>query len=150
MPSSESTSSVDKSVLFSWQDYLLFALSLALPLAIGIFVYLGQLLKGRSFSLKRIDGSTGDNDFNGHKSTEQFLLGNRSINFIAVGLSTLASILNGAFIIGFSAEVHYQGIAYTIFNPLGLLLVTPLFTQVIVPKYHDMKFTSAYEVSLGF
>lgn len=153
MSTSESTSLVDRNGMFSWQDYLVFAISLALPLAIGVFLYLGQLLKGRNVCFKKINCSTSVNDFNGDsgcKSTDQFLLGNRSINFIAMGLSTLASILNGAFIIGFPAEIHYQGIGQTVFIPLGLLLVTPLFTHVIVPKYHDMKFTSAYEVISRF
>jgi Na+/proline symporter len=85
-----STSEPGRERLFRWADYLVFALSLAIPLAIGVFF----------FFYKRKE----------QQGPENYLVGDRSINFVAVALSILASLLNGIFVIGTPAEMHYYGV----------------------------------------
>ena len=111
-------------LLFAWSDYLVFAISLAMPLAIGIFFYF----------YKRQE-----------HNTEDFLVGNRSMNYVAVALSILASLLNGSFVIGAPAEMHYNGTEFALLV-LGLAGSTILVAHFFIPSYQKMKFTSAYEV----
>jgi len=109
---------------FSWQDYLVFAVSLGIPLGIGVFFF---------FHKRR------------QQSTESFLLGDRSLNVVAVGMSLIASILNGIFIIGLPAEVHYHGVEVT-YIVIAAVIITVFGAHVFIPQYQRMKFTSAYEV----
>jgi len=113
-----------KELQFSWQDYLVFAVSLTIPLGVGIFF----------FFYKRKQ-----------QSTESFLVGDRSLNVVAVGMSLTASILNGIFIIGLSAEMHYHGVEMT-YMVIASTVVAVVSAHVFIPRYHRMKFTSAYEV----
>jgi magnesium-transporting ATPase (P-type) len=122
------TAATPGELLFSWADYLVFAISLAIPLAIGIFFYF----------YKR----------NEH-STEDFLVGNRSMNFVAVALSILASLLNGVFVIGTPAEIHYYGTEISL-TVVGLLIAVVISAHTFIPKYQTMKFTSAYEVQIYY
>jgi len=110
--------------LFHWADYLVFAISLGIPLVIGVF-----------FMFYKREEST----------TETFLTGERSMNFVAVALSILASLLNGTFVIGVPAEVHYYGVAVS-YMTIGILLALVISAHIFVPKYHAMMLTSAYEV----
>jgi sodium-coupled monocarboxylate transporter 8/12 len=114
-----------KNMLFTWPDYLVFAISLSLPIGIGVFF----------FFYKRKQNTI-----------EMFLMGERSINFVAVALSILASIINGIFIIGTPAEMHYYGMTQS-YIVVGLLVAVVITSHLFVPKYQKMTFTSAYEVS---
>jgi uncharacterized membrane protein len=117
-----------KNLFFTWQDYLVFSISLALPIGIGIFF----------FFYKRKQNTI-----------EMFLMGERSINFVAISLSILASIINGIFVIGTPAEMHYYGMTQS-YIIVGLLLAVIIVSHLFVPKYQKMTFTSAYEVSHQF
>lgn len=110
---------------FTWADYLVFAISLALPLAIGIFFYF----------YKRKE-----------HSTEDFLVGNRSMNYVAVALSLLASLINSSFVIGVPAEIHYNGTEFGLLV-IGLAIALTIVANLFIPSYQRMKFTSAYEAS---
>jgi len=109
---------------FSWQDYLVFAISLAIPLGIGIFFF---------FYKRKL------------QSTESFLVGDRSLNAVPVGISLVVSGLNGVFIIGHSAEMHYHGVKMT-YNFIALVIFTVVSAHVFIPQYRRMKLTSVYEV----
>ena len=109
---------------FSWQDYVVFAVSLTAPLAIGIFFF---------FYKRR------------QQSTDSFLLGDRSLNVVAVGMSLIASILNGIFIVGLPAEMHYHGTEMT-YMLVASIVVTVLGAHVFIPRYRHLRSTSAYEV----
>jgi SSS family transporter len=108
---------------FSTPDYVVFAISLAIPLVIGVFFFF--------YNLKS-------------NTTANFLMGDRSINFVAVALSILASLLNGIFVIGIPAEIHYYGVRITLVV-IGMLLAIIVVSHAYAPKYQEMKFTSAYE-----
>lgn len=109
--------------LFHWADYLVFGISLGIPLVIGVF-----------FMFYKRKEST----------TQDFLTGERSMNFIVVSLSLLASLLNGAFVIGVPAEIHYYGTAYS-YMTFGLLFAALFASHIFIPKYHAMTMTSAYQ-----
>ena len=72
----------DAKTEFHDADYAVFALSLAVSLGIGIFF---------AFYGSR------------QRDTKEYLLGGKSMNPIAVGLSLFASLVNGVFLIGKSA-----------------------------------------------
>lgn len=110
---------------FSAADYVVFSISLAIPLGIGVFF----------FFYKRSE-----------HSTEEFLVGDRSMNFVAVALSILASLLNGIFVIGTPAEMHYYGTQMALIV-VGMAIAIIVTAHLFIPKYQSMKFTSAYEVS---
>jgi len=59
---------------FSSPDYVIFAISLGLPLCIGVLFF----ICGRS-----------------QQTTESFLVGDRSLNVVPVATSLIASVLNG-------------------------------------------------------
>ena len=122
------TDAVDKPQLdeltFSWHDYVVFAIFLTIPLGIGIFY---------CFYKRK------------QQSTESILLGDRSLNVFAVGMSLSASLLNGIFIIGFPAEMHYHGVKMT-YWVISSVLATVVVAHVFIPLYHQWKFTSVYEV----
>ena len=67
------------------------------------------------------------------------------MNVVAVAMSLIASILNGIFIIGLPAEVHYHGVEMT-YMVIAAVVITVLSAHVFVPQFRRMKFTSAYEV----
>ncbi|ESO08031.1 hypothetical protein HELRODRAFT_75193 [Helobdella robusta] len=125
--SSSSSSSSSPPVNFSAADYVVFSISLIIPLLIGLYFFLHQ------------------------NFWRKFRQVGQSMNFVAVGLSVLASILNGAFVMGIPAEVHYYGIAvfslyYTCTYVVhAIVLIAPIVCHVFIPTYHRMKFTSAYE-----
>lgn len=110
-----------------WEDYLVFGISLSLPLVIGVFFLITSCRKPGT--------------------AEDFLVGERSINFVAVALSLLGSLLNGIFVLGTPAEVRYYG-TKVVYVVIGLLLAAIIVSIIFVPKYHAMKFTSAYQVGL--
>jgi len=111
---------------FSWQDYLVFAVSLTIPLGIGIFF---------CFHRRKL------------QSTETFLVGDRSLNLVAVAMSLIASVLNGIFIVGLSAEMHYHGVEMT-YMVIAAVVNAVLSAHVFVPQFQRMRATSAYEVRL--
>lgn len=117
--------SVPRTVRYmQWQDYLVFGISLSLPLVIGVFFLITSCRKPGT--------------------AEDFLVGERSINFVAVALSLLGSLLNGIFVLGTPAEVRYYG-TKVVYVVIGLLLAAIIVSIIFVPKYHAMKFTSAYQ-----
>ena len=109
---------------FSWQDYVVFAASLAVPLAIGVFFCLHKRRQN---------------------SVESFLVGDRSLNVVAVAMSLIASVVNAIFVIGLPAEIHYHGTEVT-HLVIAAVAVTAVGAHVFIPQYQRMKFTSAYEV----
>lgn len=110
---------------FHWADYLVFSISLALSLGIGVYF--------ACFGSKQ-------------KTTDDFLLGGRDMNFVPVSLSILASALNAVFLLGGPAEIYYFGAIYSLIG-IAFIIMGVLLAQVYVPVYHRMHMTSAYEVS---
>ena len=109
---------------FHWVDYLVFAMSLVVATAIGIF----YTWRDR-----------------GKQTTTNFLLGNRKMGILPVTLSLMATTVSGSLIMGIPSEVFYNGTMY-IFIVLPNLFVFPFVVHFIIPVYHELQITSAYEV----
>ena len=73
---------------FHWIDYVVFAISLAIGIVVGVI-----------FWLKSRNQKTGGADY---------LLGGGDLNFVVVGASMLLSGLNAVFLLGGTAEVYYR------------------------------------------
>ncbi|ELT90749.1 hypothetical protein CAPTEDRAFT_112111 [Capitella teleta] len=106
-----------------WADYLVFVLSLVFTAGFGLFL---------SFYKRK------------NSSSEELLLASRSMHFLPVCLSLLASLLNASMILGVPAEIHFYG-AQAIPVVISFNFVSPLAAFVVVPTFYNMKLTSAYE-----
>ena len=80
-------------------------------------------------------------------TAENFLMGNRRLSFLPVGLSFVASVMSAITLIGIPAELFYFGPVTALYMvcpiPLGIVLCV-----VIIPVLYRLKLTSAYEASI--
>ncbi|ELT90750.1 hypothetical protein CAPTEDRAFT_72174, partial [Capitella teleta] len=104
-------------------DYLVFGLSLVFTAGVGLFL---------SFYKRK------------NSSSEELLLASRSMHFLPVCLSLIASLVNASLILGVPAEIYFFGAAAL---PIAIAynFVGPVAALVIVPTFYNMKLTSAYE-----
>lgn len=72
--------STDEDLQFHWADYLVAAISLGISIIIGIIAYCRSLKK--------------------KNKNEDYLVGSGEMNPAAVGLSIVATALNGVFLLG--------------------------------------------------
>ncbi|XP_078071328.1 solute carrier family 5 member 6a [Mustelus asterias] len=108
---------------FSVVDYVIFALLLVLSSVIGLFYALsgGQ-----------------------QRTTQEFLLAGRSMTFMPVALSLLATFQSAVAILGVPAEIYTFGTEYWFLGCsyfLGLLIPAHIF----VPMFYRLGLTSTYE-----
>lgn len=111
-------------VRFSTIDYAVFALMLCISVAIGIYYALSG---GKQ------------------KTTAEFLLGNRKMMAIPVGLSLLASFMSAITILGVPAEMYTFGTQYWMII-ISYVILFPTVALVFVPVFRAVDITSAYEV----
>ena len=109
---------------FHWADYLIFSLSLAISLAIGIF-----------FAV------TGDRQ----RTTHEFLLAGREAGVIPVAMSSLASFISAVYIVSIPAEVMYNGTMFSM-QFMGYFLFVVVGTHTFLPFFHKRGQISAYQV----
>ncbi|XP_014671170.1 PREDICTED: sodium-coupled monocarboxylate transporter 1-like [Priapulus caudatus] len=108
---------------FSYIDYIVFALSLVLSAAIGVY-----------------HGCIGSKQ----TTTDEFLMGGKNMGVIPVALSMCASFLSGIQVLGQPAEMYYYGTQYCFFT-FCIILAYPITASVFVPIFHGLQVTSAYE-----
>ncbi|XP_077984352.1 sodium-coupled monocarboxylate transporter 1-like [Glandiceps talaboti] len=114
---------------FSALDYVIFSSMLAISAATGIY---HAFAKG------------------GQRTTSQFLVADRSMNGIPIAMSLVVSFLSPITILGMPAETFSNGAQYSLYV-LCLLWVFPAVSLILVPVFHGLKLTSAYEyMSLRF
>ena len=77
----------DDTVSFHWADYVIFSLSLAMGVVVGLVYY----IKDRH-----------------QKTQEGYLLGGKNLNVIMVGASMVVSSINAVFLLGGTAEIRYR------------------------------------------
>ena len=111
---------------FHTVDYILFALSLGLSLGIGVWAA-----------------------FTGGKqsTTGEFLMGNRELNPLAVGMSIFMSFISAILVLGNVAEVYLYGIQWWL-QLWGDLLAYAYICIICVPFFYKMKLTSSFEVTI--
>ncbi|XP_031451853.1 sodium-dependent multivitamin transporter isoform X2 [Phasianus colchicus] len=108
---------------FSTADYSIFVLLLVLSAAIGLFYALSG---GRQ------------------RTVQEFLLANRSMGFLPVALSLLATFQSAVAILGVPAEIYRFGTEYWFLGCsyfLGLLIPAHVF----IPVFYRLQITSTYE-----
>ncbi|XP_078333611.1 sodium-coupled monocarboxylate transporter 1-like [Crassostrea virginica] len=104
-------------------DYIVFGLSLAISLAIGIYY-------SRSAGKQR--------------SVEEYLMGNRRITCFPVALSLLVTFQSGISLLGLPVEIYYYG-TQIYMGIIGLVIGYIIVAAFIVPVLHPLQITSVYE-----
>ncbi|KAK3777208.1 hypothetical protein RRG08_047828 [Elysia crispata] len=104
-------------------DYVVFAVSLAVSLGIGIFYALTN--KWRN-------------------NTEEYLVGGRSMGFLPTAISLIVSFQSAVTMLGAPAEACYFGIQY-VWYPVGKCIASLLLVNIVVPLLYPLRVTSVYE-----
>uniref|UniRef100_A0A8C8D338 Sodium-dependent multivitamin transporter n=1 Tax=Oncorhynchus tshawytscha TaxID=74940 RepID=A0A8C8D338_ONCTS len=121
-PASPTTDTV-RPMHFSTPDYVIFALLLVASTCIGLFYALSG---GRQ------------------RTTQEFLLADRSMSCLPVSLSLLATFQSAVAILGVPSEIYTYGTQYWFLGVsyfLGLLVPAHVF----IPVFYRLRLTSAYE-----
>ena len=96
------------------------------------FVYLAfTVLLGVAFARRRED-------------SEGFFLAGRSMGWLPVGLSVMATAFSAMHYVAFSGEVFRHGLYVALSVPVFAMVAWPI-TRIVMPFYHSMRLTSAYE-----
>lgn len=109
---------------FSSADYFVFSLLLCVSAGIGIF---HALCGGRQ------------------KTTKEYLVANRSMSAIPVGMSLVASFMSAITVLGTPAEIYNYGTMFWWFG-LSYAIVSLLVAYVYMPVFYKLQITSVYEV----
>lgn len=109
---------------FGTVDYVVFGVMLFISVAIGIYYAL-----------------TGGKQ----KTTVEFLLANRKMMAIPIGLSLLASFMSAITILGVPAEMYTFGTQYWMII-ISYIFLFPIVALVFVPVFRAVDITSSYEV----
>ncbi len=109
---------------FSVPDYIVFSLMLTISAGIGVF---HALTGGRQ------------------KTTLEFLMANRNMNPIPVGMSLVASFISAITFLGTPADNYKYGVGYWLYS-IGYVLVGLACWRFYIPIFYRMKLTSANEV----
>src|SRR3954452_4583112 len=81
----------------------------------------------------------------GQKTTEDYFLGGRSMNWLAVGLSMFATIFSPLSFVGLPRAAAYEDYHLYLAILFIPLFAAPLAGWLFVPIYHRLRLTSAYE-----
>ncbi|KRT84249.1 hypothetical protein AMK59_1454 [Oryctes borbonicus] len=107
---------------FSWYDYGMFGLMLALSTIIG--VYFGFVRK-----------QTTSNDY---------LLGGKKMSAVPISISLIASVLSGITLLVIPVDVYSYGITYWFSVPM-LILTNIITYTVYLPVFYELQVTSTFE-----
>lgn len=108
---------------FTWVDYTVFGLMLAVSAAIGIFYGLCSRKK---------------------QDTKEFLMAGKSMTTFPVAMSLIASFMSAITLLGTPAEVYQFGFLYWLIG-WSYILVMPSAAYLYFPVFHKLQVTSAYE-----
>ncbi|CAG0884607.1 unnamed protein product [Darwinula stevensoni] len=125
LPSSTSTPSnslEDLKQLFTWVDYLVFSLLLAVSAGIGVFYGF----------------------FKRNKGSEDFLMAGRNMSTFPMAMSLIASFMSAITLLGTPAETYQYGTMYWLIG-CSYFLVIPAAAYLYLPIFFKLECTSAYE-----
>ena len=114
-------------ITFHIADYVVFGLMLLVSSGIGIFY---ACAGGKQ------------------KSTNEFLMANRSMRSLPVALSVLASFFSASTLLGTPAEIYEYGVQYWI-SVFGAILAPISGALLFGPMFSKLKLVSVFEASLG-
>ncbi len=109
---------------FHWADYLILAAVLVASLFIGL---IPAFIGGKQ------------------RTQSEYLMANRSMRIVPVAMSILMSFTSAIMILGTTAEIYINGLAYMVYA-VGMVLGGLLATILFVPLLYPLKLTSSYEV----
>ncbi len=147
---------VNKVMTFSWVDYTLFALFLAFSVVIALsssWLQRCKTAKHKPSSTSASGGSkitpsarTEGTTSGGETEGDEYFRAEGNINPLAGSMSMIASIVNGIYVLGVPAEIHYGGAVF-ILNCIGSTLSVVGASLIIVKMFVRLNYTSLYEVS---
>ncbi|XP_046853456.1 sodium-dependent multivitamin transporter-like [Xenia sp. Carnegie-2017] len=108
---------------FHVADYVVFGLMLLISAAIGIY-----------------HGCTGGKQ----RTTNEYLLGNRSMKTFPITMSLLASFFSAITLLGVPSEVFTYGVQYNVLI-LSFFLITGTAAIIFAPIFYGLHLTSAHE-----
>ncbi|XP_058799334.1 sodium-coupled monocarboxylate transporter 1-like [Phymastichus coffea] len=108
--------------VFSWIDYVIFISLLGISLLIGFYY---------GFCSKQ-------------NSVTEYLFGGKTMGYIPVAISILASIFSGIALLGVPTEVYLNG-AIFIYNPISTILSSVFTAYVTLPIFHKLQVKSSYD-----
>ena len=108
---------------FGWEEYLIFALMLAVSAAIGIFYW-----------------------YQGQNNNAEFLLGGKSMGVFPMTMSLVASFMSAITLLGTPAEVYNNGTQYCLLV-LAYPLVMAATAHFYMPVFYKLGVSTSYEVS---
>ncbi len=111
---------------FSPWDYVIFSLFLAISASIGIY---HAACGGRQ------------------KTTHEYLIANRGMSAIPVGMSIVATFMSAITVLGTPAEFYNFGTMFWWFG-LAYTIVSLLVAYVYMPVFYKLEITSVYEVCI--
>lgn len=106
-----------------WLDYVMFILLLVAATVTGLYHH---FKKG------------------GQRTTQQFLLADRSVLSLPVAMTLLVSFVSPITLLGTPAEIYNYGGQFMIFV-FSALLLYPMMTIIFVPVFYGLQITTAYE-----
>ncbi|KAL1437895.1 hypothetical protein MTO96_048582 [Rhipicephalus appendiculatus] len=77
-------------------------------------------------------------------STDEFLMGGRTLSAFPVALSILASFMSAITLLGTASEVYLAGTQYVLIC-VSYCFVIPATAYFYMPIFHHLQLTSAYE-----
>lgn len=107
---------------FTWIDYTVFGVMLAISAGIGIFYGV----------------------FKKNQSTADFLMAGKSMTTFPVAMSLIASFMSAITLLGTPSEVYQFGFLYWLIG-WSYFLVMPAAAYLYFPVFHELQVTSAYE-----
>ncbi|XP_038056672.1 sodium-coupled monocarboxylate transporter 1-like [Patiria miniata] len=109
---------------FSWADYVVLGVVLAVSAVIGIF----YAIRGRR-----------------KRTTNEFMVASRQMGFFPVALSLLASLFTGIYIQGMVSEVYFRG-AMAPFGAIIPILVDGYISgKIFLPTFYKLRLRSVYQ-----
>ena len=81
-----------------------------------------------------------------HKTTEQYLMADRSLQIVPASVSLMISYLSAVTLLGDSTEAYFYGITFSLYifsTWIAVIIVAELF----VPLFHPLRVTSLEDVS---
>ena len=109
---------------FHWLDYVIFSIILISSCAIGIYYAVTDSKR---------------------QTQEEFLMGNRKLKWLPVGISILVSYNSAISMLGKPAETYLYGVQFFT-GIIGISLAVFISVLTFVPFMFNMKLTSTFEV----
>ncbi|XP_040077874.1 putative sodium-dependent multivitamin transporter [Ixodes scapularis] len=104
-------------------------------LIIFVFLVVGNICLGLYFAIFKKKRMV---------TTNELFLGSRSLKMFPLAVSTMATMVSGLGIIGFTAHYYAYGL-HVLWASVAIVLVSPLLVNAIVPVLYELQVTSVFQ-----